>query len=118
MVAHILCAALKTGKTAFGAWLTIPGYVHARIVGQSSPHLSWVVIDCEHGLISLNPGASESVNGIRSASPSNSPSAVVRIPATGDSDSTSWQIQLALDAGAHGVMVPMVSLLVHVPSRN
>jgi len=68
-----------------------------------------VVIDCEHGLISLNPGAFESVNGICSASSHGSPSALIRIPATGDSDSTSWQIKLALDAGAHGLMVPMVS---------
>ena len=113
MVVHTLRTALKTGKTAFGAWLTVPGYFHARTVGQSSRHLSWVVIDCEHGHISLNPGASESVNGIISASPLGSPSAVIRIPATGDSDSSSWQIKLALDAGAHGVMVPMVSLFKH-----
>ncbi|SRR6266550_7790127 len=108
MVAHTLRAAFNAGKKTFGAWLTIPGYIHARTVAQSSPHLSWVVIDCEHGLISLNPGAFESVNGILSASSDGSPSAVVRIPATGDSDSTSWQIKLALDAGAHGIVVPMV----------
>ncbi|KAF8629366.1 hypothetical protein AX17_005662 [Amanita inopinata Kibby_2008] len=109
MASHALLKAFKSNKTAFGAWLTLPGFFHARTVAQSSPHLSWVMIDCEHGLVSLNPGASESVTGIIAALPNGAPSALVRIPATGDSDSTSWQIKYALDAGARGVLVPMVS---------
>ncbi|KAK2467207.1 hypothetical protein APHAL10511_000756 [Amanita phalloides] len=104
MVHHNLRAVLNSGKPAFGVWLVNPGYFHARTVAQSSPHLVWVLVDCEHGLISLVPDASESVAGIVSSSAS----AIVRIPATGGSDSTSWQIKHALDSGAHGVLVPMV----------
>ncbi|KAK2467208.1 hypothetical protein APHAL10511_000757 [Amanita phalloides] len=105
MAHHSLRTALNSGKPAFGVRLVNPGYFHARTVAQSSPRLVWVLVDCEHGLISLVPGASESVAGIASSSAS----AIVRIPATGGSDSTSWQIKHALDSGAHGVLVPMVS---------
>ena len=50
------------------------------------------------------PGAVESVSAIESAGVS----PIIRIPATGVSGSTSWQIKYALDAGARGVIVPMV----------
>lgn len=111
MATHTLIRALRANKPAFGAWLSTPGFLHARIVAQASPHMSWIAVDCEHGLISLNPGASESIAAIHGL-PKVGPSAVVRIPATGVSDSTSWQIKYALDAGARGVIVPMVSLSV------
>lgn len=57
----------------------------------------WVLIDCEHGNIDdhnmyLQVGAISSSG----ASP------IVRIPA-----SEPWMIKRVLDAGAHGVMVPM-----------
>ncbi|KAF8655471.1 hypothetical protein AX16_003060 [Volvariella volvacea WC 439] len=111
--AHSLLKAFKAGKPAFGAWLTIPGFFHARTMAQTNPRLSWIIIDCEHGLVPLVPGAAESVAGIHAsgtdATGSEVPSAIVRIPATGVSESTSWQIKHALDAGARGVLVPMVS---------
>ncbi|KAG5650592.1 hypothetical protein H0H81_011710 [Sphagnurus paluster] len=109
MSTHALQSAFKANKTAFGVWLTAGGVFHARTVAQASPHLSWIVIDCEHGLIPLVPGAAESIAAIHGATPNGGPSAVVRIPATGVSASTSWQIKYALDAGARGVLVPMVS---------
>ncbi|KAG1733373.1 Pyruvate/Phosphoenolpyruvate kinase-like domain-containing protein [Suillus paluster] len=108
MTTHALLQAFKASKPAFGAWITLPGVLNARAVAQASPHLSWVMIDCEHGLTSLQPGAAESIQAITGLGPS-APSALVRIPATGLSDSTSWQIKYALDAGARGVLVPMVS---------
>ncbi|KAF5383123.1 hypothetical protein D9615_004811 [Tricholomella constricta] len=104
-----LLNAFKANKTAFGVWLTTGGVFHARTVAQASPYLSWIVIDCEHGLIPLVPGAAESITAIHGAVPNGGPSAVVRIPATGVSGSTSWQIKYALDAGARGVLVPMIS---------
>jgi 4-hydroxy-2-oxoheptanedioate aldolase len=107
MTTHALLQAFKASKPAFGAWITLPGVLNARAVAQASPHLSWVMIDCEHGLTSLQPGAAESIQAITGLGP-NAPSALVRIPATGVSDSTSWQIKYALDAGARGVLVPMV----------
>ncbi|KAF8885350.1 Pyruvate/Phosphoenolpyruvate kinase-like domain-containing protein [Infundibulicybe gibba] len=108
-MAHPLLNSFRAGKPALGAWLTLPGLFHARTVAQASPHLSWVMIDCEHGLVPLNPGAAESVAAIHGIDKGNGPSALIRIPATGVSGSTSWQIKYALDAGARGVLVPMVS---------
>ncbi|TFK33389.1 Pyruvate/Phosphoenolpyruvate kinase-like domain-containing protein [Crucibulum laeve] len=109
MAAHNLLNALKANKTAFGAWLTVPGVFHARTIAQSSPHLSWIVVDCEHGLVPLVPGAAECIAAIESSKPTGAPSTIVRIPGTGVTGSTSWQIKNALDAGARGVLVPMVS---------
>lgn len=108
MASHALLNAFKTNKPAFGVWLTSPGFFHARTVAQASSKLSWVMVDCEHGLTSLNPGLSESIAAIHGARPADAPSALVRIPATGVSTSTGWQIKHALDAGARGVLVPMV----------
>ncbi|KAJ6517429.1 Pyruvate/Phosphoenolpyruvate kinase-like domain-containing protein [Mycena vitilis] len=109
MATHALLTAFRANKPAFGVWLTSPGFFHARIVAQASAQTAWIALDCEHGLTSLHPGLSESVAAIHGASPADAPSALVRIPATGVSASTSWQIKQALDAGARGVLVPMVS---------
>jgi 4-hydroxy-2-oxoheptanedioate aldolase len=68
-----------------------------------------MIIDCEHGLISLVPGAAEAVTAIQGAVPNGGPTPIVRIPATGISTSSSWQIKHALDSGARGVLVPLVS---------
>ncbi|CAA7268666.1 unnamed protein product [Cyclocybe aegerita] len=113
MLSHALLNAFKTKSPALGAWLTLPGTFHARTVAQASPHLSWIVVDCEHGMIPLVPSASESVSALQNARPANSNggglTTIVRIPATGVTASSSWQIKHALDGGAHGVLVPLVS---------
>ncbi|KAF9524356.1 Pyruvate/Phosphoenolpyruvate kinase-like domain-containing protein [Crepidotus variabilis] len=112
MATHALLNAFKSKTPAFGAWLTLPGAFHARTMAQASPHLSWIVIDCEHGLVPLIPGVAEAVSAIESAGNStNAPpvSAIVRIPATGVTASSSWQIKHALDGGARGILVPLVS---------
>ena len=98
-------------RPAFGAWLTLPGTFVARTVAQAtSPNLSWIIIDCEHGLISLVPGAAEAVVAIQGAVPNGGPTPIVRIPATGICTSSSWQIKHALDGGAGGILVPMVRI--------
>ncbi|KAH9896740.1 Phosphoenolpyruvate/pyruvate domain-containing protein [Cubamyces lactineus] len=109
-LAHPLLTAFRASKPAFGAWLTLPGFLAARTAAAASPHLSWVVIDCEHGATALQPGAAESVHAIAGLGPS-APSTIVRIPATGAcaDGSAGWQIKYVLDAGAKGVLVPMVS---------
>lgn len=107
MATHALLKALKAKRPAFGAWITLPGIFNARTVAQSSPHLSWICVDCEHGLTPLQPGAAESIQAIAGSGP-NPPSTLVRIPATGISTGTGWQIKYALDSGARGVVVPMV----------
>lgn len=109
VMAHPLLNAFKAKKPALGAWLTLPGLFHARTVAQASEHLTWIVVDCEHGLVPLVPGAAESIAAIQGARPDGGPSAIVRIPGTGISASTSWQIKNALDAGARGILVPMVN---------
>ncbi|KAF7972782.1 hypothetical protein HWV62_17054 [Athelia sp. TMB] len=101
MATHPLLCAFRSSTPAFGAWISLPGSLVARCVAKSSPHLSWVVFDCEHGAITLQPGATEAIQAIGV----DGPSVIVRVPATGASDSTSWQIKYALDAGARGVLV-------------
>lgn len=117
-----LLTAFSLNKPAFGIWLSSnSSATHARSVVQAaqssrpnptrnSPNpLSWVLIDCEHGLTSLVPGVAECVAGVYGAASS----VLVRIAAPAiagpGSTSTTWQIKQALDAGALGVMVPMVS---------
>lgn len=107
MSPHSLYNAFKASTPAFGTWITFPGALTARYIAASSPHLSWVMIDCEHGATPLSPGAYEAVHAISGLGPS-APSVLVRIPATGACSSTSWQIKYVLDGGASGVLVPMV----------
>jgi len=111
MATHSLLRAFRSNKPAFGAWVMLPGTFNARTVAQSSPNLSWVMIDCEHGLTSLQPNAAESIQAIHGIG-AGAPSPIVRIPATGFSTGTGWQIKYALDAGARGILVPMVCPLV------
>ena len=110
MATHPLLQAFKAAKPAFGAWLTVPGLWTARTAALASPHLSWLAIDCEHGLIPLVPGAAETIAAIPGGG-SNAPTVIVRIPATGAcaDGSATWQIKYVLDAGARGIIVPMVS---------
>ena len=111
MSPHSLFHAFSSGAPAFGAWLTLPGTFHARSVASASPHLSWIVVDCEHGLIPLVPAVAEivsAIEGIKRKAQDIPLSTIVRIPATGVTASTSWQIKHALDAGARGVLVPLV----------
>ena len=109
-VTHPLLHAFRTNTPAFGAWLTIPGPWAARTAAVASPHLSWLLLDCEHGLQSLQPAAAETVAAV-SGLGKDAPSVLVRIPATGAcaEGSATWQIKYVLDAGARGVLVPMVS---------
>ena len=108
-LAHPLLTAFRASKPAFGAWLTLPGFLAARTAAAASPHLSWVVIDCEHGATALQPGAGDTLAALASMGP-DAPTALVRIPATGAcaDGSAGWQIKYALDQGARGVVVPMV----------
>jgi 2-keto-3-deoxy-L-rhamnonate aldolase RhmA len=57
----------------------------------------WVLIDCEHGNIADNE-MYLACGAIMSAGVS----PIVRVPAD-----EAWMVKRALDAGAHGIMVPM-----------
>jgi len=104
---HPLRAAMDAGKPAFGAWLTMPGTALARTIALAHPAMSWICIDAEHGLIGLGGSTIFETCTALSALPGGGPSPIVRIPATADSDSVGWQIKLALDGGARGILVPM-----------
>jgi len=111
MNSHSLLNAFKSKTPAFGAWVTLPGIFHARAMALASPHLSWIVVDCEHGLVPLVPNVAEIISATENVrrQPGDIPiSTLVRISATGVSNSSSWQIKHALDAGARGVVVPLV----------
>jgi 4-hydroxy-2-oxoheptanedioate aldolase len=108
MASNALLRLFNANEPAFGSWLTVQDNFIARTMAQASPHLSWIMIDCEHGLVPLVPGVAQAVAAIQGAVPNGGPTAIVRIPATGVTASSSWQIKHALDGGAHGVLVPLV----------
>ncbi|OJK04010.1 hypothetical protein ASPACDRAFT_1852926 [Aspergillus aculeatus ATCC 16872] len=87
-------AAARKGPS-IGQWLELPGYSLARTVAGLGE--DWVLIDCEHGNID-DKDMYLQVAAITAAGVS----PIVRIPAL-----DTWMMKRALDAGAHGIMVPM-----------
>ncbi|KIJ56177.1 hypothetical protein M422DRAFT_150703 [Sphaerobolus stellatus SS14] len=117
---HSLLKALRASKPSFGAWLTFPTTHTARqvaLAGRQSG-LGWVCLDCEHGLIPIVPGVAETIAAIsglpksaQDSADAKNPSILVRIPAPGlqySGPTTAHQIKQVLDAGAHGIVIPMV----------
>ena len=112
--ANRLQKALRKGSASFGAWqvstidyhikivpvLTLsqmlPGTNLSRMLARSGP--DWICVDTEHGLLS-DPHMHESVAAIAACGVS----PVVRIPAN-----EAWMVKRALDAGAHGIIVPLL----------
>ncbi|KAL6247054.1 hypothetical protein RBB50_006362 [Rhinocladiella similis] len=94
--ACVLKAKLDAGQVSFGAWQMLPGQYVSRAIAQSG--FDWVLIDCEHGAIS-DKEMHEAIHAVAScgASP------IVRTPSL-----DSWFIKRALDAGAHGVLLPLL----------
>ncbi|AFR94605.1 HpcH/HpaI aldolase/citrate lyase [Cryptococcus neoformans var. grubii H99] len=90
--------ALAEGRPALGVTMVLPGALHARILA-SLPNLSYIFVDLEHGAMS----DTEMQAAIQAIVPFGV-SPIVRIPA-----GEPWMIKRALDAGAHGIAVPMVS---------
>ncbi len=85
------------GQAALGGWLTIPSSVSAEIFAHAG--FDWVCIDMQHGLIDYQVAVT-----ILQAISTTDCVPVVRVP---------WNepgiIMKALDAGAYGVIVPMVN---------
>ena len=94
----------------YGLWMYLPGSALAHTLASSSPQIDFIIIDCEHGLIPLHGSAAETIRAISFSNPdvNKSPVPFVRITAVDDA-SRSWQIKLALDGGAKGLICPMVS---------
>ncbi|POR38676.1 4-hydroxy-2-oxo-heptane-1,7-dioate aldolase [Tolypocladium paradoxum] len=91
-----LKTAFSQGRQSLGMWQMLPGANVSRLLARSG--VDWVLVDCEHG--NIDDGAMhDAVPAIAAlgASP------IVRIP-----DIQSWMVKRALDAGAHGVLVPLL----------
>ena len=97
---HSLERAASGGPPSVGQWMEFPGYTLARTVASTG--CDWVLVDCEHG----NIDDSAMYHGI-AAIVSGGASPVVRI-----AGSEPWMVKRALDAGAHGIMVPMCETVV------
>ena len=89
--------AFESGATTLGGWLNLPSSTGAEIMAGLD--LDYVVVDMQHGLI----GYSESLALLASIT-GHSVTSVVRVP---------WNspdhIGKALDAGAMGLIIPMVN---------
>ncbi|OJD23069.1 hypothetical protein ACJ73_05580 [Blastomyces percursus] len=95
--ANRLQTALRKGRgISFGAWQMLPGTNHARLMARSG--FDWICVDTEHGNI-----ADAQMHEAVAAIAATGVSPVVRIAAN-----ESWMVKRALDAGAHGIVVPLL----------
>jgi 4-hydroxy-2-oxoheptanedioate aldolase len=87
----------KRGEPAWGGWCTIPSPWAAEVMARAG--FDYVTVDMQHGLI----GYSDMVGMVQAIHAAGT-TAIVRVP---------WNqpdhIMRALDAGAQGVIVPMVN---------
>jgi len=89
---------LKRGEPALGAWLSLPSIPAARIMARLG--FDWLVVDMEHS-------AQNSVlmaDMVATIADAGTSAPMVRVP----TNSVEW-FKWALDAGAWGVVVPMVN---------
>lgn len=87
----------RNGRPARGCWLSLGSTGAAEILGRAG--FDWLLIDQQHSAV----GPELLLEMVRAVNASGS-SPMVRIPR----NEPNWFDQ-ALDAGAHGVMVPMIS---------
>jgi len=87
----------KQDHAALGGWLTIPSPLTAELFARAG--FDWVCVDMQHGII----GYQTAVEMLQAVSTGDA-TPIVRVP---------WNepgiIMKALDAGAYGVIVPMVN---------
>ncbi|KAL7273314.1 hypothetical protein RUND412_003843 [Rhizina undulata] len=96
--ANRLQKTLRTGSgVAYGTWQMFPGTHLSRAIARSG--FDWILVDTEHGNLE-DSAMHESINAIAGCGVS----PIVRVPAA-----EGWMVKRALDAGAHGIMVPLVS---------
>jgi 4-hydroxy-2-oxoheptanedioate aldolase len=89
---------LKRGEPALGAWLSLPSVPSARIMARLG--FDWLVVDMEHS--AHNPALMADIVATIVDAGTSAP--IVRVPANG----VEW-FKWALDAGAWGIVVPMVN---------
>ncbi|CAH0057986.1 unnamed protein product [Clonostachys solani] len=90
--------ALESGRPALGVQMVLPSAHVARVIA-GVPGLTYVTIDLEHGGLA----DMEMQSAINSIAPFGV-SPLVRLPS-----GEPWLIKRALDAGAHGIVIPLVS---------
>ena len=85
------------GKPALGSWISIPSQLVAEAVAAND--LDYVVIDCQHGLIGFD-------DAVRLLPPLSlaGVTPIVRVP-----ELSTANISRVLDAGAMGVIIPMIN---------
>lgn len=88
---------LKAGQPSIGTWLSLGSVLAARFMARTG--FDWLTIDTEHSPISIDTTAT-----ILSAVASSNKTALARVPANRHD-----HIKQVLDAGAMGVVVPMVN---------
>jgi 4-hydroxy-2-oxoheptanedioate aldolase len=88
---------LREGKPAIGAWMNFPSIVAAEAL--ASVGWDWISVDTEHGAIDL-----ETAQSLFIAIGANGTIPIARVPWN---DTIS--IHRILDAGAYGIVVPMVN---------
>src|SRR5829696_3792043 len=88
--------AWNSGRAAFGLWCTMPEPLAVELIAAAEP--DYVCIDQQHGLIDHRA----MVAMIRAAGAAGC-SPIVRVPSN-----EPWLLMRALDAGALGVVIPMV----------
>jgi 4-hydroxy-2-oxoheptanedioate aldolase len=89
---------IKQGKPSLGAWLSLPSTASARVMARLG--FDWLLVDMEHS--AQNPTLMADMVGIVADAGISAP--FVRIPY----NSIEW-FKWALDAGAWGILVPMVN---------
>jgi 4-hydroxy-2-oxoheptanedioate aldolase len=92
-----LKAAWAEGRTAFGLWMTVPGSIGAEIVAGAG--VDYVCVDQQHGVIGYDSMV-PMFQAIRAEGPA---------PITRVLSNDPFLIMKALDAGAWGVIVPLVN---------
>ena len=88
---------LQRGEVAVGCWLSLPSPEVAEVLAELGP--DWLLIDAEHG-----PASDETVENMIRAMRGTQVVPIVRVAAN-----DAALIKKALDRGAHGVLVPLVS---------
>lgn len=97
MFENTVKARWRSGRAAFGAWLSIPSSVSAEVVARQG--FDYVCIDMQHGLIDYQTALSM-LQAI---------SATPTVPFARVPSNDFAAINKILDAGALGVIVPMVN---------
>lgn len=98
---------LANDKAAVGAFSSVREFTMARVASAGS--LDYQIIDMEHGPFDTETLRQQLVN-LRRPDGSFHVTPIVRIPANGSEvHANQWMFKQVLDAGAFGVMVPMVN---------